>query len=71
MIYVLSIDGKILMPTHRDGRVQRLLESCQAKVIRQTPFTIQLLYETTAYVQAPSMSKEVRRQIGFRAAFFS
>ena len=39
------------MPTERHGKVKRLLKSGKAKVIRLTPFTIQLLYETTEYVQ--------------------
>lgn len=33
------------MPTQRFGKVRRLLNSKQAKVVRRCPFTIQLLYE--------------------------
>ena len=39
------------MPTERHGKVKWLLKSGKAKVVRRTPFTIQLLYETTEYVQ--------------------
>ena len=39
------------MPTERHGKVRKLLDAGKAKVVRQTPFTIQLLYETTEYVQ--------------------
>ena len=51
MVYVLSKTGKPLMPTERHGKVRHLLESGRARVVRRTPFTIQLLYETTGYIQ--------------------
>ena len=44
MVYVISIDGKSLMPTKRHGKVRRLLRDKKAKVIRREPFTIKLLY---------------------------
>ena len=51
-VYVLNINGQSLMPTSRFGKVRRLLNSKQAKVIKRCPFTIQLLYEPeTAVVQ--------------------
>jgi len=39
------------MPTKRHGRVKHLLRDGKAKVVKRTPFTIQLLYETTGYTQ--------------------
>ena len=51
MVYVLGINGQPLMPTDRHGKVHRLLKSNKAKVVRKCPFTIQLLYESTAYTQ--------------------
>ena len=51
MIYVLSKFGKPLMPTERAGWVRRALRSGMAKVVRRTPFTIQLLYDSTEYIQ--------------------
>ncbi len=51
MVYVISKTGKPLMPTERHGKVKLLLESGKAKVVKRTPFTIQLLYETREYVQ--------------------
>ena len=39
------------MPTERHGKVRRLLKSGKAKVIKRCPFTIQLLYDTTNFVQ--------------------
>lgn len=51
MVYVLSKEGKPLMPTSRHGKVKHLLRSGKAKVVKRTPFTIQLLYEASEYVQ--------------------
>jgi len=51
MVYVLSVEGKPLMPTKRHGKVRRLLKQHLAKVVKTKPFTIQLLYETTSYTQ--------------------
>ena len=39
------------MPTRRSGKVRRLLDAGIAKVVRRTPFTIRLLYETTGFTQ--------------------
>ena len=49
MVYVLDIDGKPLMPTERHGKVRRLLKEKKARVVKKTPFTIQLLYDSTRY----------------------
>ncbi len=51
MVYVISKSGQPLMPTERHGKVKHLLRSGKAKVIKRTPFTIQLQYETSEYVQ--------------------
>ena len=51
MVYVISKEGKPLMPTKRYGKVRRLLKQGLAKVVRRKPFTIQLLYDTTTYTQ--------------------
>ena len=51
MVYVLNQNGKPLMPTNRHGKVKHLLRSGKAKVVKRTPFTIQLCYETTEYTQ--------------------
>lgn len=39
------------MPTERHGKVRRLLRNGKAKVTKRCPFTIQLLYDTTDFVQ--------------------
>ncbi len=51
MVYVLTKDGKPLMPTERHGKVRRMLKEGKAKVVKARPFTIQLMYETPMYTQ--------------------
>ena len=51
MVYVLNMDGRPLMPTTRHGKVRWLLKNHQAKVVKKSPFTIQLLYATKEYTQ--------------------
>ncbi|HOY90846.1 MAG TPA: RRXRR domain-containing protein, partial [Bacteroidales bacterium] len=46
IVYVISKNGQPLMPTHRCGKVRRLLNSNKAKVVHKEPFTIQLLFKT-------------------------
>ena len=55
MVYVIGIDGKPLMPTERHGKVRHLLCDGLAKVVKRTPFTIQLLYDSTRYIQDITM----------------
>lgn len=45
MVYVISIDGKSLMPTS-NAKARKLLKSKKAKVKEIKPFTIQLTYKT-------------------------
>lgn len=51
MVYVLNKNGVPLMPTDRHGKVKWLLRSKKAKVVKRTPFTIQLLYDSTEFKQ--------------------
>jgi hypothetical protein len=51
MVYVISKDGKPLMPTKRHDRVRILLKQKKACVVQSKPFTIQLLYDSTTYTQ--------------------
>ena len=44
-VYVLNKNGEPLMPTKRFGKVRRMLKNKQAKVIKRSPFTVQLLYQ--------------------------
>lgn len=45
MVYVIDKDGHPLMPTRHHGKVKWLLKRKQAKVVKRSPFTIQLTYE--------------------------
>ena len=51
MVYVLHQNGKPLMPTKNHAKVRCLLKNKQAKVVCKEPFTIQLLYNTSKYIQ--------------------
>ncbi len=51
------------MPTCRYGKVKRLLKAGQAKVVRQTPFTIQLSYPTNAYVQQVTLGVDAGSKV--------
>lgn len=65
MVYVQNVNGVPLMPTERYGRVRRLLKEKKAKVIKRTPFTIRLLYETEDIVQELSLGVDAgSRHIG-------
>ena len=50
-VYVLSKDGKPLMPTKRFDKVRRLLKRGMAVVVSRCPFQIQLTYDSTTYTQ--------------------
>ena len=51
LVYVLSRDGKVLMPTERCAHVRLLLKSKKARVKALKPFTIQLLYDSKEITQ--------------------
>ena len=51
LVYVLNKDGKPLMPTSRHNKVAYLLKHNLAKVVKRTPFTIQLSYDSKGYIQ--------------------
>ena len=42
MVYVLSKSGTPIMPTNNHAKVRLLLKYGKAKVVKRTPFTIQL-----------------------------
>lgn len=68
MVYVLAQNGKPLMPTKRHGKVRRLLKTGKAKVVRRTPFTIQLCYDSTRYTQPITLGVDAgSKHIGLSA----
>ncbi len=50
MVYVLNIKKKPLMPC-KEAKARKLLKSNKAKIVKYTPFTIQLLFECEDKVQ--------------------
>ena len=50
LVYVLNKHGKALMPC-KPRKARKLLEANKAKVVKQTPFTIQLLSGSSGYKQ--------------------
>ena len=68
MVYVLSKEGRPLMPTDRYGKVRHMLKSGKAKVVKAKPFTVQLTYETTSYTQEVTLGVDAGYQtVGFSA----
>ena len=50
-VYIISKSGERLMPTVRYGHVRHLLKDGKAVVFSRHPFTIQLTYDTSEFVQ--------------------
>ena len=68
MVYVINKQGQALMPTERFGKVRRLLKNGFAHVVCRIPFTIQLNYETTNFVQPISLGVDAgSKYIGISA----
>ena len=67
-VFVLSKSGQPLMPTQRFGKVRRMLKDGRAKVVSHEPFTIQLQYEATGYVQSVTLGIDAGYEtIGYAA----
>ena len=50
-VYIISKNGERLMPTVRYGHVRHLLKDGKAVVFSRHPFTIQLTYDTSEFIQ--------------------
>ena len=50
IVYVINRHGKPLMPC-KPSKARKLLKRKKAKVVKRTPFTIQLLYGSSGYTQ--------------------
>ena len=69
MVYVLDREGRPLMPTERTAWVAYALKHGDAKVVRREPFTIQLLRDSTRYLQAVTLGVDVgSKHIGLCAS---
>lgn len=68
MVYVINKQGQALMPTERFGKVRRLLKNGLAHVMYRIPFTIQLDYDTTNFIQPISLGIDAgSKHIGISA----
>ena len=69
MVYVLNRKGRPLMPTERCGWVAYALKHGEAKVVQCEPFTIQLLRDSTDYLQEVTLGIDVgAKHIGLCAS---
>lgn len=68
MVYVLNQNGQPLMPTENHAKVRVLLKQGKARVVKKCPFTIQLLYSSTNYIQRITLGVDSgSRHIGISA----
>lgn len=68
MVYVINQQSNPLMPTTRYGKVRRMLSDGRARVVKRTPFTIQLLHESELYKQAVTLGVDAgSKHIGLSA----
>ena len=69
MVYVINQNGQPLMPTENHRMVRLLLKENKAKVVRRTPFTIQLLVQTKEFVQPVALGVDAgSKTIGLSAS---
>lgn len=69
VVYVLNKDGLPLMPTHKLGKVRHLLKDGKAKVVKRSPFTIQLNYDCGNHTQSITLGVDAGSEhIGLSAS---
>lgn len=69
VVYVLNKDGLPLMPTHKLGKVRHLLKDGKAKVVKRSPFTIQLNYDCGNHTQSITLGADAgSKHIGLSAS---
>mgnify|MGYP004671507227 CR=1 FL=1 len=69
VVYVLNKDGLPLMPTHKLGKVRHLLKDGKSKVVKRSPFTIQLNYKCDNYIQPITLGVDAgSKHIGLSAS---
>lgn len=68
MVYILSKNGKPIMPTNNHAKVRLLLKCGKAKVVKRTPFTIQLLSTSKTYKQDTTLGVDAgSKHVGLSA----
>lgn len=68
MVYVISRNGQPIMPTENHAKVRLLLKSGKAKVVKRTPFTIQLTGTSKTFVQDVTLGVDAgSKHIGLSA----
>lgn len=68
MVFIIGKDGNPLMPTKRHRKVRLWLKEGKARVVRKTPFTIQLLFATGNVVSDVSVGVDIGfKTIGINA----
>lgn len=68
MVYILSKSGQPIIPTKNHAKVRLLLNSGKAKVVKRTPFTIQLTGCSKTYVQNVTLGVDAgAKKIGLSA----
>ncbi|MDI3236504.1 RRXRR domain-containing protein, partial [Exiguobacterium antarcticum] len=66
-VFVLNHHGEPLMPC-KPSKARKLLHNSKAKLVKQTPFTIQLLFGSSGYKQEISLGVDAgTKHIGFSA----
>lgn len=69
VVYVLNKDGLPLMPTHKLGKVRHFLKDGKAKVVKRSPFTIQLNYDCGNHTQSITLGVDAgSKHIGLSAS---
>ena len=69
MVYVISKTGQPIMPTEHHTKVRLLLKSNKAKVVKRTPFTIQLTGTSKTYTQEITLGVDAgSKHVGLSAS---
>ena len=61
LIYVLDFEGNPLMPSSRCKHFRLLLKDNKAKIVSYKPFVVQLLYDSSHYVDCLTFAPDSGR----------
>ena len=69
MVYVISKTGQPIMPTENHAKVRLLLKTGKAKVVKRTPFTIQLTGTSKTFTQEVTLGVDAgSKHVGLSAS---